>query len=245
VVGVGPGFVVFLADEEVGAAGRAIDDAGVGPVSLHLVAAAIDGREAGAIDFIFPSDDPSVWEEGAQFGDKLGCRAQMEEEVLGAAGDFAVVPDGAGGGFDMIEAEVAKGGDVVNGGEIGVLRGAAELFQQMVVGGEVVHLHRWGGIGMGGGESFEAKHGEAFQGQSRGQEGAEFAGGEVSDPSHLVDRFVAGPAGDEGAHAVVGFLGWDEGARIRPRGWRGVAGQLSGGERVASGGARRWIGSGC
>ena len=196
------GRLVVLEQAEAGSVGVAIEDGGVGAFLRELRAGGFDGVFAGAFEFVFPSDNPRAGEPAAEAREDLGGGFEDEMDLREVAGNFACLGGGAVGSANGGDGIIGKRGGVEDGADVGGAGGCEflQLAGEIVVGGEFVEQSAGRDGGVRGAAGAEEEGLEAVGGEGFGEEGADFAGGEVGDAAHFVDRRGGGAGGDEGEH---------------------------------------------
>ena len=123
------------AEEEAGAVGGAVEDAGIGGGFGDLSLGFVYGFFARAGEFVFPADDFCIRKPVAEFGENFGGGFEGEGEVFAAGWEFGGGDYLAGGILDGGDFEIGEGGGVEDGvdffgGEL------LEFLGEVVVGGE-------------------------------------------------------------------------------------------------------------
>lgn len=196
---------------ETRAVGGAVGNAGVGAAFRDLAAGETADVVRGAVHFVFPSDEEGSREPIAKGGDDFWGGHEFGEEVAGAGGDFAgaqrLQGAGLGAGPDLAEGEVTHGGGVKDSGDI-VSREGGELVAKAGGGGEGFDS---GGAAVATPSGLLADEKDdlvAGIGQGVDEFGAESAGGEVGEPTNLVERLEGRPGGDHTFHwGMLVYLG--------------------------------------
>lgn len=178
---------------------RAIYHTGIRAVLGNLLPSGLDRVLTGAVEFVFPADNPALREKRTQLPNDFRGRFQREGEFSSPARDFGGLDKSTVRLPDLLHLVITKSRHVENRRDILPVREAIKFVQQIIVGGKGNTFRPHELLGATRRFRFETGNFPAGTCQPVCEHNAELARGLVGQPPYLVNRFKTRSAGDDNA----------------------------------------------